>query len=97
MQKRIYWRKDEPRNREGKMYADIRVIGGYDHSLAAFLKLGDILKKDFPLASDQAIECGVIQSLRDMKMAAIVKWSVFLPDGDYPGWDQNPVKAMDYC
>ncbi len=77
------------------MYANVQVIGGYDHSLGAYLKLVEILKQDFPQANDLNIVLGVTSGSVDMSRMAIAVWSGFLDRGDYPDWNQNP-PLMDY-
>lgn len=94
MRKYIYWR-DDMHMKDGLRFANVHIIGGYDDSLASFNKLAATMRETFPDAPDDKIILGVICESMWVKNMAIVSYNNYIPNGEYPEFEQG-LKQPEY-
>lgn len=97
VRKYIYWRPDLSKNDQGQMSANVHYLIGYNScSITAFQEMAAEVRKTFPQATDDQVECGKVHKSSSVNGFSIVTWSGHLPEGEYPGWTQIEHGRMEY-
>ncbi len=85
----IYWRPDLKQDADGRMFANVHYLVGYHNcSIMAYQEMAAEVRKTFPLATDDVVECGKVFRSSSVRGFAIVTWGGYLAEGEYPGWMQ---------
>ena len=77
----------------GKCFANIHVIATYDHSLAAYLEMADELRKTFPEADNESLECRTVANSGIIDNFALLAYNREIEKKCYTGWidtDKKP-------
>lgn len=95
--KYIHWRNDLPKDSSGNRFANIHLLVGYrPETVMAFQQLAQQLRKSFPQATDDKVRCGKVTKSSYCQGFSIVAFDGHIPEGAYPGWQQNEKGVGDY-
>lgn len=89
--KTIHWRHDCKPDANGRQFANVHLLIGYNGtSVSGFRRMADILRETFPEATDNDIECGMIQN-RDCGYYgfSIVTFNANIDVQRYEGWHEE--------
>ena len=92
----IYWRKDMPK-KDGLTFANVHLLIGYNQgTIADFQQMADKLRETFPQAGNDKIGAGRVHKSSFVNGFSIVTWGNYIPEGDYPDWQQVEDRQMEY-
>ncbi len=93
----IYW-NPAISDKDGKKWANMHLIGNNPKSVKAYNAMAAELRKAFPNATDDDIQCSIITNSTSMKHFAIVTYGAHIePDGKYEGWEATNRNPDYYC
>ena len=91
----IHWRSDLSK-KDGNRFANVHLLIGYNQqTITDFQNMANELRKTFPQATNDDIRCGSVQKSSYCQNFSIIMWDRYLPEGEYPGWQQTE-KGPDY-
>lgn len=83
----IYWNPSIS-DKDGKKWANMHLIGNYPKRVQDYNEMAAEMRKTFPDASDEVVECSVITDSTYNKHFAIITYGAYIaPDGNYEGWE----------
>ena len=93
----IYWKTEQAK--KGSLTAcEVHITVGYNPaSLADYNEMAAELRKAFPQANDNEIQCGITHQTTTMAGHTIIVWTGYLPRGEYPEWRQVVDKEPEYA
>jgi len=94
----IYWRPDIKESSDGKMWANVHLLVGYNQcSIVDYQKMAEELRKTFPEATDDKVRCGKVTKSSYCQGFSIIAFDARIPKGEYPGWTQRENgQSQDY-
>jgi hypothetical protein len=84
----IYWR-DDIAPVDGNRFANVHLLVDLDSKLSDYLIMAEELRKTFPQAGNDRIQCGIITRSSFYRGYSIITFNAHIPAGGYPGWQQE--------
>ena len=95
--KYIYWRKDMREHEDGRCFANIHLLKGYNQgTITDFQAMADELRQTFPQATNDEIHCGTVSKSSCVNGFSIVTWNAHILMAEYPGWSQPQNHQPEY-
>jgi hypothetical protein len=93
----IYWRNDMGKDKDGKRFANIHLLVGYnDRTIVAYQKMARQLRETFPQATDEEIRCEAVTKSNFCKSFSLIAFDAHIPEGEYPTWRQVENGRAEY-
>ncbi len=87
--KNIIWRPDIEAEKDGKMFANIHLLVGYNQSMITdYQKMAEELRKTFPDITDAEIGCHSVTKSNYCNNFSLITVNKIIPRGEYPEWRQ---------
>lgn len=88
--KYIVWRPDmdeAPTKPDGKVFANVIYLVGYNQrSINDYREMAEVIKKDFPEATDKELICGHVTESSYCKNFTAISLNTWIEKKDYPDW-----------
>lgn len=92
--KYIYWRDASYPPKDGKRFANVHLLVGYnDCSIQAYKGMAVELRKTFPQAKDTDLICGKVTASGHLQGHTLLAFTAWIEDKKYDGWHDT----LDRC
>jgi len=93
----IYWREDMKSEADGKCFANVHMLVGYNpRRLKDYQEMLKEMQKQFPEANETNVECGFVTKSQSVQAFTLLMFNGQLERKDYEGWNVSEKCEYNY-